>query len=78
MNCPKCNKQMEIGFIYLSGGAQGAWLAWTDKEPSAFKTKKSDKNKTILKADVFHLKKKNWLRESNYCEDCDLYLFSNK
>lgn len=77
MDCPKCNNLMKEGFVYL-GGTQFSSLGWSEKEPYAFKVKKSDKNKTILKASIFHLKKKHWLRESNHCECCDLYLFSNK
>ena len=76
MNCPKCDNIMETGFIYVSGGAQGGSLGWTEEEPSAFKIKKSDKNKTILKADALHLKKKHWLRNGNYCSDCKTYTFS--
>ena len=74
MNCSKCNNLMKEGFIYL-GGSQFSSLGWSEEEPNAFKIKKSDKNKTILKASIFHLKKKNWLRKANQCEKCKTYTF---
>ena len=78
MKCPQCNNPMKEGFVHLTPVGNGALFGWTDQEPNKWKFKKSAENKTLMKCDLFHLKKKNWLRRASVCEKCDLYTFINK
>ncbi len=76
MKCPQCTNIMKEGYVMLGFvGQGGSSMSWLPKEPSKWKFKKQEGEKILMQANLFHRKKKNWLRKASHCEKCDLYSF---
>ncbi len=74
VDCPKCKKVMEHGFVYLRSG-YGSALYFNTEEPPLIGLR--EKGEEILKYSALSRGKDKWLRNGYKCTDCGVILIDN-